>query len=161
MARFNKKIKLSGQALVEMVLVLPLLFLLIAGAIQFTILFQARTAFDKACGEAARQYSAGKLTNSLFITNAIWNDMGSFQSYFVKSSLNIVTQTPEASIADTFFNSFDALGPWAQKVKSYFINYTGQTWTITINCIPPSLVAIMFPAGIPFQCQLTVLKYPS
>jgi Flp pilus assembly protein TadG len=157
----KKRPKPTGQALVEMLLVIPLLFLLTAGAIQFTMLFQARSAFDKACGEAARQYAANQLKDSPAITSAIWNDMGFYQSYFNKQSLNISTQAPQANIADTFFNAIDALGPLATKVKSYLINYTGQAWTVTIYCTPPSLIAVIFPGGIPFQSQLTVLKYPN
>jgi Flp pilus assembly protein TadG len=160
MARKNWS-KPIGQALVEMLLVIPLLFLLTAGAIQFTMLFQARSAFDKACGEAARQYAANQLKDSFAITNAIWNDMGFYQSYFNKQSLTISTQAPQATIADIFFNAIDALGPLASKIKSYLINYAGQTWVVTIYCTPPSLVAVIFPNGIPFQTQLTVLKYPN
>lgn len=151
----------TGQALVEMLLVIPLLFLLTAGAMQFTVLFQARSAFDKACGEAARQYAANQLKDSSAIADAIWNDMGFYQSYFNKQSLNISTQAPQANIADTFFNAIDALGPLAAEIKSFLINYTGQTWVVTIYCMPPSLVAVVFPRGIPFQNQLTVLKYPT
>jgi Flp pilus assembly protein TadG len=154
-------LKHNGQALIEMLLVIPLLFLLTAGAIQFTMLFQARSAFDKACGEAARQYAANKLKDSSSITNAIWNDMGFYQSYFNKQSLDISTQVPQATIADTFFNAIDVLGPLASKIKSYLINYAGQSWTITIYCTPPSLITVIFPNGIPFQSQLTVLKYPN
>jgi Flp pilus assembly protein TadG len=161
MAKFKKISKSSGQALVEMLLAIPLLFLLTAGAIQFTILFQARSAFEKACGEAARQYAANRLKDSAAITDAVWKDMGPYQSYFRKQSLRISTQAPQAAIADTFFNAIGSLGPWASKVKSYLINYTGQSWTVTVNCVPPSLVAVLFPDGIPFQSQLTVLKYPS
>jgi Flp pilus assembly protein TadG len=161
MAQFNQRLKSSGQALVETLLVIPLLLLLTAGAIQFALLFQAHSAFEKACGEAARQYAANLLKNPSAITDAVWNDMGSYQSYFKKQSLNISTQAPQATIADTFLNGLGSLGPWAAKAKSYLINYTGQTWTVTINCAPPSLAAVLFPAGIPFQCQLTVLKYPS
>jgi len=157
----KKSPKPKGQALVEMLLVTPLLFLLTAGAIQFTVLFQARSAFDKACGEAARQYAANQLKDSSAITDAVWNDMGFYRSYFDKQSLNISTQTPQASIADTFFNAIDTLGPLASEIKSYLINYTGQTWIVTICCTPPSLVAVIFPDGIPFQSQLTVLKYPN
>jgi Flp pilus assembly protein TadG len=153
--------KPTGQALVEMLLVIPLLFLLTAGAIQFTMLFQARNAFDKACGEAARQYAANQLKDSSAITDAIWNDMGFYQSYFNKQSLSISTQAPQTTIANTFFNAIDSLGPLAEKIKSYLINYTGQAWTVTIYCTTPSLVAVIFPDGIPFQSQLTVLKYPN
>jgi Flp pilus assembly protein TadG len=151
----------TGQALVEMLLVIPMLFLLTAGAIQFTMLFQARNAFDKACGEAARQYAANQLKDSSAITDTIWKDMGFYQSYFNKQSLSISTQAPKATIANTFFNAIDGLGPLAAKIKSYLINYTGHAWTVTICCRPPSLVAVIFPVGIPFQSQLTILKYPN
>jgi len=160
MAR-KKYLKTTGQALIEMLLVIPLLFLLTASALQFTMLFQARNAFDKACGEAARQYAANQLKDSSSITSTIWNDMGFYQSYFDKESLNISTQVPQTTIADTFFNAIDVLGPLVSKIKSYLINYTGQSWIVTIHCTPPSLIAVLFPNGIPFQSQLTVLKYPN
>ena len=153
----------SGQALVEMLLAIPLLFLLTAGAIQFNILFQARCAFDKACGEAARQYAANLLNDAPSITNAIWNDLGPYQSYFNKQSLNLASQTSQTTIADTALNSLSALGfaPIVSKFKSYVINYSGQSWSITIFCTPPSLVAVIFPDGIQFQSQLSLIKYPS
>jgi Flp pilus assembly protein TadG len=151
----------TGQAFVEMLLVIPLLFLLTASTVQFTILFQARSAFDKACGEAARQYAANQLEDSSAIMNCVWNDMGFYQSYFNKQSLNISTQAPQTTIADTFFNAINSLGPLAYKIKSHLINYTGQTWVVTISCAPPPFIAVVFPNGIPFQSQLTVLKYPS
>jgi Flp pilus assembly protein TadG len=161
MTRFKKKLSSSGQSLIEMLLVIPLLFLLTAGAIQFTILFQAHGAFDKACGEAARQYAANKLKDSSAITDAIWKDIDFYQSYFTKQSLSISTQASQATVADTFLNAIGSLGPLASQIKSYFINYSGQSWTVTISCTPPPLISVVFPNGIPFQSQLTILKYPA
>jgi Flp pilus assembly protein TadG len=161
MAQF--KVNSSGQALVETLLAIPLLFLLAVGAIQFTILFQARCAFDKACGEAARQYAANLLKDSSSITTAIWNDLGSYQPYFNQQSLNITTQTSQTTVADTVSNSLGSLGfpSIISKFKSYVINYSGQSWSVTISCTPPSLVAVIFPSGIQFQSQLSLIKYPS
>ncbi len=161
MASKKNRSKQTGQALVEMLLVIPLLFLITAGAIQFTMLFQARNAFDKACGEAARQYAANQVKDSSAIAEAIWKDMGFYQSYFNQQSLSISVQAPQATIANTFLNAIGSLGPLAAKIKSYLINYTGQSWTVTIYCTPPSLITIIFPNGISFQNKLTILKYPN
>jgi hypothetical protein len=161
MARF--KVDSTGQALIETLLSIPLLFLLAASAIQFTILFQARCAFDKACGEAARQYAANLLKDTPSITAAIWNDLGPYQLYFNQQSLNITTQISQTTIEDTVSNSLGNLGfpSIVSKFKSYVINYGGQSWSVTISCTPPSLVAVIFPNGIQFQSQLSLIKYPS
>lgn len=161
MALFKLRPSKTGQALVEMLLVIPLLCLLTAGAIQFTILFQARSAFDKACGDTARKYAANLLNDPAAITSEIWKNLGPYQTHFQEQSLNINTQAPKPSAVDVIFNSLDNLGPFATSVKSYFINYTGQSWTVTINCAPPSFMALLFPNGVPFQNKLTVLKYPN
>jgi Flp pilus assembly protein TadG len=161
MARFKIELHNNGQALTEMLLVIPLLCLLLAGTIQFTILFQARSAFDQACGNEERKYAANLTQDSASITEDIWKNLGSYQTYFNKSSIKLDVQAPQPSAASVIFNALGNLGPLADKVKSYFINYTGQSWTVTINCTPPALMAFLFPNGIPFKSQFTVLKYPS
>jgi Flp pilus assembly protein TadG len=158
MVRFKKRA--AGQALAETMIVIPLLFLLTAGAVQFTILFQARCAFDKACGEAARQCAAGRVKDPSSIATVIWQDLGSYQSYFTQQSLTLSTQSPPTSIADTVLGHLSFLGSFSSQIKSYVFNYSGQTWTITIACMP-SFATLLFPSGIQFQSQISFIKYPS
>jgi Flp pilus assembly protein TadG len=172
MIRLKKTFNPSGQALTEMLLVIPLLFLLAAGAVQFTILFQARNAFDQACGETAREYSANQLKDSTSITKAIWNNLGLYQSFFREQSLELTTRDSNPTLLGTIIKSADKFigrfvsavtffSPYAGSLTPPYINYTGQSWIVTINCTPPSLVAVLFPSGVPLQAQLTVLKYPN
>jgi len=171
MTGFRKSLTPSGQTLTEMLIAIPLLFLLAAGAVQFAILFQARNAFDKACGEAARQYAANRITDSTSLTLVLWQDLGSYQSFFNQGSLALSTHPPQTTIVDTivkgadtfmgtFVGSVSFFCPAASKLLPPYINYTGQSWTVTVNCTPPPLVAVIFPNGIQFKSQLTVLKYP-
>ncbi|HTA76426.1 MAG TPA: TadE/TadG family type IV pilus assembly protein [bacterium] len=158
MARFKKNNK--GQALTEMMIAIPLLFLLTAGTVQFAILFQARCAFDKACGEAARQYAAGRINDQTAITNILWQDLGAYQNYFSQQSLTLSTQSPQTTMADTFLNHLSFLGAFTSQIKSYIFNYAGQNWTFTISCTP-SFMTIIFPSGIQFHSQISFIKYPS
>lgn len=51
----------SGQSMVEFIIVTPVMFLLVFGAIQFALLYQAKTTLNYATFEAAR---AGALNNA-------------------------------------------------------------------------------------------------
>lgn len=53
--------RLSGQSMVEFIIVTPVMFLLVFGAIQFALLYQAKTTLNYATFEAAR---AGALNNA-------------------------------------------------------------------------------------------------
>jgi hypothetical protein len=157
---FNFSLKPKGQALIETVLVLPLLLLLLAGVIQLTILIQARIAFDKTCGDVAREYNAGLVSQKNEIGPEIWKNLGTYQKYFDQSSLTFTTQTPQPTAIDSLLHLLDNLGPWGTAVRAHFTNYGGQTWTININCMPPYTITLLFPHGIPLQTKLTILRYP-
>ncbi len=151
----------KGQALTEMILVIPLLVLMLAGIIQLIILFQARIAFEKTCGDVAREYDAGLVSNPDAINQDIWDKLGVYQKYFKRDSLTLNTEPPQPTLVDSLTQKIDSFGPWAAKLRSYLINYEGQTWTISINCQPPFLPAFVLPNGIGFQTQLTALRYPA
>ncbi len=158
----NKKFIQSekGQALTEMLIVIPLLFLMVAGMTQFSILFLARSAFEQSCGQAARKYAAGRLNNSNSFSDEVWANLENYQSYFRRETLVVVPAPTQSLVANSFLNNTGFLGPLISKIKSSLFNYSGQKWIVTIryNSIP--LFGTLFPAGIPFQTELAVLKYP-
>jgi Flp pilus assembly protein TadG len=160
MIRYERRSDM-GQALVEMLLVIPLLCLMIIGIVQIALLFQAENAFEKSCADASRKYAAHLLQTPSDITIDIWNNLGSYQNYFQKQSLNLSNQAPNSTIVDTFMNNVGPLGPLLSRIKSYLINYSEQNWTITINCQPSSMTTLLFPSGIQFKSQLSFLRYPS
>ncbi len=161
MALFKLTHKFRGQALTEMVLVIPLLTLMLAGVIQLTLLFQARVVFDKACGDVAREYAAGTVNDSNAFSDEFWVRLGPYQKYFIRNSLSVGTQNPKPSLIDTIVQKIDSAGPIAQKLKGFVINYGGKAWTITINYSLPFSPTFILPNGISFQNQVTVLRYPA
>ena len=70
----------------EMIIVIPLLFLLAAGMIQFTFLFMAKISFEHACGQSARDYAFKKIDPTL-LSEDIWKNLGSEQVFFSKETI--------------------------------------------------------------------------
>jgi len=156
----NFKINLKGQALTEMVLAIPLLFLMTAGMIQFSLFFLAKTTFEHACGQAARNFAAGNLDTDSF-SSQIWENLAADQRLFNHSSL-VVTQTSAQSlIANSFLNQTGSLGSFISKIKDSLLNYNGYKWIISIQYNSLPLFGIIFPNGIAVKTELAVLKYPS
>lgn len=149
----------EGQALTEMVLVLPLLCLMAAGLIQFSQMFLAKIAFEQACGLAARDYAASEIDDNQF-TNDAWEDLGSDQKYFIYSSLQASALTPSLSALGRLTQNLPCLGPLYSKLKSFVSNYTEKKWVATIQYKATPFFAPLFPNGILFQTQLAVIKYP-
>ena len=54
MMNFDRQVRCSGQGMVEFIIVTPLLLLLLFGAFQFALIYQAKTALNYATFEAAR-----------------------------------------------------------------------------------------------------------
>lgn len=144
-----------------MVLVIPLLTLMVAAVLQLTLLFQARVAFDKACGDVAREYAAGTVNDQNAFSDEFWIRLGPYQKYFIRNSLSVNAQNPKPSLIDNILQKFDSYGPIAQKLRSFIINYDGKAWTITINYTLPFSPSFILPNGISFQNQVTILRYPA
>jgi hypothetical protein len=149
----------KGQALTEMVLVIPILCLMAAGLIQFTHLFLAKNAFEQACGLAARDYAAGGIDGSQFTGDA-WENLGENQRYFIPGSLSAVPIPGSTSAANLLTDNLGVLGPLLSKIKSVFVNYAGKKWIVTVRFKGPPFFGMLFPGGLAFQTQLAVLKYP-
>jgi hypothetical protein len=152
----------EGQALTEMLIVIPLLFLFAAGMIQFSALFLAKTSFEHACGQAARNFAAGNLDSSEFSKN-IWDNLGRYQRFFDQGTLIVIQGQTSSLVSQDFLNNLDntsRFGPYLSKIKSILLNYTGQKWNVVINYKSPPLFGLIFPTGIPLQTDLAVLKYP-
>ncbi len=148
-----------GQAMVEMLLSLSLLFLMTAGMIQFFFLFTAKTSFDHACGQAARRYAAGTL-DSPDLAGAIWAQLGPDQRYFDRATLKVVPSATSSLIGRSFLNAAGPLDPFVAKIKSFFWGYSGQRWVVGVNYKAAPLGGLLFPGGVPFQTELAALKYP-
>ncbi len=148
-----------GQALTEMILVIPLLCLMAAGLIQFSQLFLAQNAFDQACGLAARDFAASEIDDTLFSQDA-WENLGPDQKYFIPSSIVSVPLSGSSSTSNLLINNLNVLGPLFSKLKSVFVNYSGEKRLVTIQFKGPAFFGLIFPTGITFQTQLAVLKYP-
>jgi hypothetical protein len=160
-APFKKLKRSRGQALTEMILVVPLLALMLAGTIQLTLLFQAQITFDKVCGDVAREYAAGLINDPSSFGAELWLRLGSYQGSFDKNSISIDCQAPTPTLTDAILQKIDAAGPIAAEVRSYLVNYGGHTWTAHINYIPLFYPSFVFPNGIKFQSQITLLRYPA
>ena len=152
--------------MVEMVLAITITFLMLAGVIQLSILFEARVQFDHACGEAARQYDTRSINTDEEFQTEIWDNLGYFKQFFDKSSIQVTAEEPTDALSSWMATNQKGLGflddifSMAGKAKNLIFNYSGRKWTVTINCNPPVFFALLFPNGVPFQTQLAVLRYP-
>jgi hypothetical protein len=154
-----KNIQAEGQALAEMVLVIPILCLMAAGLIQFSQMFLAKNAFEQACGLAARDYAASEIDDTQFTIDA-WENLGSDQKYFIAGSLQALPLTPSPSFLGHFTQNLPVLGPLYSKLKTIVSNYCEKKWVATIQYKGVPIFASLFPLGIRFQTQLAVMKYP-
>ena len=149
----------KGQALAEMMLALPLLLLLAAGTVQLSLLISAKTSFEHACGQAARQYAAGA-SSPFDFTQAIWTALGPDQRFFEQTTLRIIPSPTSSVAGQSFLDNAGFLGGFISKVKSFLLNYSGQKWVVVINYKTKPLFSALFSQDIPFQTELGVLKYP-
>jgi Flp pilus assembly protein TadG len=155
----------KGQALTETILIIPLLALLIFGLVQFAVFFSAKSAFEFACGQMARQYACGRISEGVDLSDLIWNALGSYQRFFNAGSLQI-SASPFTSQIGTPFLSTAALMPgsassFLSKAQGALLNYSGQTWVITLQYSGLPFSHFFMPNGVRIQTQLAVLKYPS
>ncbi len=144
-----------GQALVEIILALPILLLFVAGISQLAVTFLCYVQFEHACGEAARQYAAGTI-NKDALGSRIANNLGNLSGYFDIGSLDIRIQTPSN-------NAEKALDKVRHSI-SYFPfvpHYEGYEWSISIKVHPPFLFKLIFPNGITFRTVMQVYRYPT
>jgi hypothetical protein len=148
-----------GQALTEMILVVPILCLMAAGLIQFTQLFLAKNAFEQACGLAARDYAAAEIDDTQFSEDA-WDSLGENQRYFIPGTLLAVPLSGSSSVANLLTNNLGVLGSLFSKLKSIFINYSSKKWSVTVQFKGPPFFGLLFPGGLTFQTQLAITKYP-
>lgn len=146
-----------GQALNEMLIVIPLLMILATGLSQLTIMVQEKIEFENACGRAARQFALGQFSSS-DIGNTVWVDLGPAQKYFEKDSINIYTQQPKTLFGGDLQAKFGFLGGLA---KDGLVNYGGADWTIAIRYRAIPLLGALFPNGVLFQTHLAVLRHPA
>ena len=154
MKTFNQIKKGKGQAIVETLLSIPLLFLFAAGIVQFSILFLSYVQFEHACGEAARQYAAG-IVEKTSMEKSILENLGSFRRYFDPQSLTAAIQEPRSKAASALVLVRSAAG-----IIPGVLRYDGAEWIFKIRCRPPFFFALLFPKGILFETTLQIFRYP-
>ncbi len=153
----------QGQALTEMVLVIPLLSLLAFGLIQFAVFFSAKSAFEYACGQMARQYACGRVSKTSDLSGSIWNALGSYQRFFDPSSLRVSASPFSSQLAAPFLsiaNAMPGAGLLTSTLGDGFLNYSGQTWIVTLQYNGLPFSHLFLSRGVQLQTQLAVLKYP-
>jgi hypothetical protein len=153
----------KGQAMPEMLLSIPLLFLFMAGMVQFTFLFLAKTQFEHACGQAAREYSAG-LIGPDHLKKNIWENLGNYQSDFDQNEIVILTGSPSSPV-DRLMSHFGGfLTPLSHVLRDIGVDspfsYGGYEWEITARCEITPFFEPLFSHGVVFKTQLAVLRYP-
>lgn len=156
----------QAQAMVEMLVALPALLLLAAAAVQFSILFLAKVQFEHACGEAARKYSAGLLTESS-LPSGIWNSLGQTQSAVLQGSIHL-SQVPKDV---SFFEKtglpsgskgiLRSIGETIRIPMTTLLDYGGGTWTAEALLKPPPFFRLLFANGVPIRTQFAILRHPS
>jgi hypothetical protein len=153
----------SGQAMVEMVLSIPLLFLMIIGMIQFTLLFLAKVQFEHACGVAAREFASGTVNNGQIKTE-VWNNLGAYQIYFEKNSIQLVSEKPSSPIGN-FVSRFGRwLSPLTRILRNIGVDtpfsYGGFKWQVTAKCKIFSWFGVLLGRGVNFKTQFAVMRFP-
>ena len=154
MKKLNPTQRQEGQALSELTLAIPLLFLFAAGIIQFSIVFLSYVQFEHACGEAARQYAAG-IGEKDSIAPRVIENLGYFRRYFDSSTLSADPQAPQSAASKTLEDIRRFTG-----ILPHTLNFAGVEWKIKIRCRPPFFFAVLFPKGLLFETVLQVYRYP-
>jgi hypothetical protein len=153
----------KGQAMSEMLLGIPILFLFMAGMVQFTLLFLAKIQFEHACGVAAREYSAG-LVDHNHLKNEIWENLGNYQSYFEQNNIRVLAGSPSSPIDQVMSRLGGFLTPLTHVLHGIGVdspfNYGGYQWEITAHCEITPFFEPLFRQGVNFKTKLAVLRYP-
>jgi Flp pilus assembly protein TadG len=155
-----------GQAMTEMLVAIPLLFLLAAGIIQFSVLFLTYVGFEHACGESAREYCAGMVGQDA-LGPSILRNTGYFARFLDPGSLNIMTQKP-GSVAVSALNAVSGLTGSLNAVArtipalptvDFSGKYEGCLWRVSVCCRPPAFFGLLFPRGIVLRTTLQAYRY--
>ena len=156
----------KGQALAEMVLSIPVLFIFAAAIFQFALLFLSYVQFEHACGEAAREFAAGLVEKDALGPEIISN-LGRFQRFFIQDSLNLSVRQPHSiavSAVSRVSNIVSRLNNVARSFRStknmnFSTSYEGFLWNVDIKFKPPAFFRLLFPAGIDFRTTMETYRY--
>ncbi|HVZ80576.1 MAG TPA: TadE/TadG family type IV pilus assembly protein [bacterium] len=146
-----------GQALHEMLVVIPLLILLAAGLAQLTLVIRAKIAFEDACGKAARIFALGDI-RSKDLGPSLWENLGPDQKYFDQGSILVSARQPNSLLGGDLQEDLGFLG---MVMKEGLFNYGGADWIVTIRYRGAPVLGPLFPNGILFKAQLAVLRHPA
>lgn len=152
-----------GQAMAEMVLSIPVLFLFAAAVFQFALLFLSYIQFEHACGEAGREFAAGLVEKDGFGPEIIGN-LGSFQLFFVQNSLNITVDQPHSMASSAFSDVSNIVGSLNSAAHTFHLSslsakYEGYFWTVAIKFKPPAFFRLLFPDGIDLKTSMEIYRY--
>lgn len=149
----------------ETLLVIPLLSILAFGLAQFAVFLSAKSAFEHACGQMARQYACGKISDNHALSSEVWNALGSYQRFFDAASLRLSGSPWQPEGTQTLLHLASQLpgpsGSLLSKTKSILLNYSGQVWTVSLRYQGLPFSSLFFQDGVLVQTQLAVFQYPT
>jgi hypothetical protein len=158
----------NGQALTEMVLVIPILFLMAASIFQFSIFLSAKTYLEQACEQTARLYASGAFSRNEGpgqIANQIWFALGSGQRFFNETSIVVIDSPTSTLLSNSFLPAINNIpppvGPLIASSTANLLSYTGKKWIINAQFHALPIFRVLFPVGLPMTTQMAVLKYPA
>jgi Flp pilus assembly protein TadG len=108
----TKSSRESGQALIELALVAPILILILAGLVQFALIFERQIGIDNAIREAARRGATLDTDTTNMQANANWT-LGQAQTLLANSqnyeasrdTIEVCFFKPSANPTDPFGNA--------------------------------------------------------
>jgi hypothetical protein len=147
----------------EMLLCLPLLMLFAAAMVQFTILFLAHVQFEHACGQAAREYSAGSISPEQ-VPDSVWEHLEGYQAFFVKGSLALESRAPGSSLEELHSRLGGFLRPFQNVLRSLGLaspfGYGEFHRVVRIRCRPFRFFTRLFGQDLLFRTEFAVLRFP-
>lgn len=145
-----------GQAMPELLLILPLLLLLAAATAQFTVLFLTQIRFEQACHQAARRYAAG-LTGRAGMDRVILERMGPYRRFLREDSVLV---RPSGLSTPSPGDLGDAAAAFLRLPPRLLLDQGGGPWTAQAVTNPPFLFHPLFREGIPFRTRFYILRHP-
>jgi len=144
----------TGQALAEMVLAVPLLFLMAAGTFQFIQVFLARAKLEHACGVVMRQWAAGVRRDST-VEEGIWAALGPDRIRFDRSTLRLTASSRSLDAPAVPAGAKDGLPDSDSWVKGGI--GMGTRWEVRVRCRPVPLFSRFLRDGIPFTIRCAAI----
>lgn len=149
-----------GQALVELLLLVPVLLLLTAGLLQITRALQDRIFIEETFRDTLRRNAAGTLLEK---------DLEAYlekrlRGKIVPGSLRMSAGGSASGIKNTFSIAAEWIPEEARgllgKITDLILDYDGSEWTLSVVYKPPLLFGRLFSSGWTWQLRGAVLRHP-